>query len=225
MSKRSLGNVKSKYFSIDSYFKEGTENNKKIKTSNSNDPFNQQIEEAIKLSMSTKEQCPICQTMIQTEFMSMEVHVNQCLDIKQTNEEEEEEFKEEKCEDKVIEEQEDNGEEQECKRDNDKEEENKDEEDEFSYFMDDDDEEILGEVLSFEQNMEKDKENQTSELSLSSLKEKFSFTSTETSFTPSSWKDTPAVNLNTKSKKKQKPCPFYKRVKGKFHRIERKPRN
>jgi hypothetical protein len=83
--------VKSKYFSIDSYFKSPP--NKKPKTTT----FEQQVERAIELSLQRqqehpslliereikKEQCLLCQKYIFIESESMEVHVNACLDSQQ----------------------------------------------------------------------------------------------------------------------------------------------
>jgi hypothetical protein len=84
------GEKRSKYFSIDSYFKTPVVN-KKIKLSS----FEQQVDAAIELSLKKpepeftklkKEQCPLCQTFIFIESVSMEVHVNACLDSQQKEE-------------------------------------------------------------------------------------------------------------------------------------------
>ncbi|KAI8098392.1 DNA repair metallo-beta-lactamase-domain-containing protein [Gilbertella persicaria] len=64
--KRKEPAVKSSYFSIDSYFKAPNDSNKRVKTD------------------STKEeQCPICNAFILVESISMEVHVNSCLDLQE----------------------------------------------------------------------------------------------------------------------------------------------
>lgn len=68
--------VQSKYFSIDSYFKSPP--NKKIKTA-----FHDQIEQQLSTLETKKEQCPLCCTLISVESVSMEVHVNGCLDTQQ----------------------------------------------------------------------------------------------------------------------------------------------
>lgn len=76
--------VKSKYFSLETYFKTPTNVNKRIKPSISD----LQVEEAIKEQEEKKEQCPLCRLWILTESISMEVHVNQCLDKEQEREKE-----------------------------------------------------------------------------------------------------------------------------------------
>lgn len=95
--------ARSKFFSIDSYFKD---NNKKVKlTSVEDGQQQQQVEKAIQLSLQQqqqqqqqneessfkvnlrKEQCPLCQTFIFVESVSMEVHVNACLDSQQEKKE------------------------------------------------------------------------------------------------------------------------------------------
>lgn len=68
--------VQSKYFSIDSYFKSPP--HKKVKTA-----FHKQIEQQLSTLEARKEQCPLCSTMISIESVSMEVHVNACLDSQQ----------------------------------------------------------------------------------------------------------------------------------------------
>lgn len=70
--------VQSKYFSIDSYFKSPP--NKKIKTA-----FNDQIEKQLSTLEARKEKCPLCCTLICIESVSMQVHVNACLDSQQEN--------------------------------------------------------------------------------------------------------------------------------------------
>lgn len=88
------GEKRSKYFSIDSYFKSPIVN-KKIKLTPPS--FDQQVDQAIELSLKPehilntvvelkKEQCPICQAFIFIESVSMEVHVNACLDSQQKEE-------------------------------------------------------------------------------------------------------------------------------------------
>lgn len=89
--------ARSKFFSIDSYFKD---NNKKVKLTSVEDGQQQQVEQAIQLSLQQqhneetsfevdlrKEQCPLCQTFIFVESVSMEVHVNACLDSQQEEKE------------------------------------------------------------------------------------------------------------------------------------------
>ncbi|OBZ82691.1 DNA cross-link repair protein pso2/snm1 [Choanephora cucurbitarum] len=65
----------SRFFSIESYFKstQNTNDNKRIK-----------VEEQVKDELTTKgEKCPICCALIPTESVSLEVHVNLCLDSQQ----------------------------------------------------------------------------------------------------------------------------------------------
>ncbi|KAK4516155.1 Mitochondrial carrier protein ymc2 [Mucor velutinosus] len=78
------GSVKSKYFSIETYFKTPANVNKRLKPSTSD----LQVERAIKQQEEKKERCPLCQLWILTESISMEVHVNQCLDMEQEREKE-----------------------------------------------------------------------------------------------------------------------------------------
>ncbi|KAI8967006.1 DNA repair metallo-beta-lactamase-domain-containing protein [Mycotypha africana] len=87
----SAKSVKSKYFSIESYFS-STIANKRLKSkSSSNSATNEAIangqdletEEAVN-DKGKQEQCPICHAFILTESMSFEVHVNYCLDQQQT---------------------------------------------------------------------------------------------------------------------------------------------
>ncbi|GAN04923.1 DRMBL-domain-containing protein [Mucor ambiguus] len=76
--------VKSKYFSIETYFKTPANVNKRLKPSTSD----LQVEKAIRQQEEKKERCPLCQLWILTESISMEVHVNQCLDMEQEREKE-----------------------------------------------------------------------------------------------------------------------------------------
>ncbi|KAL7333788.1 DNA cross-link repair protein PSO2/SNM1 [Mucor circinelloides] len=76
--------VKSKYFSIETYFKTPANVNKRLKPSTSD----LQVEEAIKQQKEKKERCPLCRLWILTESISIEVHVNQCLDMEQEREKE-----------------------------------------------------------------------------------------------------------------------------------------
>lgn len=230
--------VKSKYFSIESYFKTTTTNNNAEETNKrpktSNDQLDQELEEAIKLSITesrelqietattielkdtqVSQQCPICQVMIQTEFMSLEVHVNQCLDVQQSVEQEVSSLLEEQEKEEEFQQSAEQGVSSLLEQ----------QEEEEEFFMDDN--EVIDEVLSFEQK----------NLEQTSLKERFSFTTNDTSnveeskpsTSPSSWKDTfslpdshstqlPTTNIdNNNKKKKQRPCPFYKRVRGKTY--------
>ncbi|CEP11716.1 hypothetical protein [Parasitella parasitica] len=76
--------VKSRYFSIETFFKTPANANKRLKPSASD----LQVENAIKELEETKEQCPLCRLWILTTSVSMEVHVNQCLDKEQEREKE-----------------------------------------------------------------------------------------------------------------------------------------
>lgn len=67
--------TRSKYFSIDSYFKSPPK--KKVKT---------EVENEITGLKVKKEQCPSCSSFIHVESESMEVHVNRCLDLQQLKE-------------------------------------------------------------------------------------------------------------------------------------------
>ncbi|KAL9544699.1 hypothetical protein MBANPS3_007491 [Mucor bainieri] len=78
------GSIKSKYFSIETFFKTPVNVNKRLKPSASD----LQVEEAIKQQEEKKERCPLCRLWILTESVSMEVHVNQCLDMEQEREKE-----------------------------------------------------------------------------------------------------------------------------------------
>lgn len=63
--------VRSKYFPIDSYFK-----SPKPKLQNQN-------EQHLATSLQKTESCPICNTVIYIESVSMEVHINTCLDAQE----------------------------------------------------------------------------------------------------------------------------------------------
>ncbi|KAI7902868.1 DNA repair metallo-beta-lactamase-domain-containing protein [Cokeromyces recurvatus] len=71
--------VQSKYFTLDSFFS----SSKRLKSNEDqkkNSVVREHFEDQITLK---KEQCPLCQAFIYTESMSMEVHVNYCLDKQQ----------------------------------------------------------------------------------------------------------------------------------------------
>lgn len=80
--------VRSKYFTIDSYFRSGGNDNKRVKKTTQ---FDKEVEKAIALSLEQEqeqgqvitEQCPLCHTIISTEVSSLEIHVNTCLDLLQ----------------------------------------------------------------------------------------------------------------------------------------------
>jgi hypothetical protein len=82
--------VQSKYFTIDSYFRSAANDNKRIKKTTQ---FDKEVEQAIALSLQQQqvvtEQCPLCNTQISTEFSSLQVHVNTCLDSLQEEQEKE----------------------------------------------------------------------------------------------------------------------------------------
>ena len=75
--------VRSKYFSI---FGSSTTRNENKKVKVHHDPEFSLVPETILKVEAKKEQCPLCQAYIPIESVSMEVHVNVCLDTQQGEE-------------------------------------------------------------------------------------------------------------------------------------------
>ncbi|KAI8641957.1 DNA repair metallo-beta-lactamase-domain-containing protein [Parasitella parasitica] len=195
--------VKSKYFSIQTFFKTPANANKRIKPS----AIDLQVEKAIQEQEAKKEQCPLCQLWIHTESVSMEVHVNQCLDEEQEREKEnipptplplEEKAS---CGDSICKDYSFSVEDQSCQK-------NKEG---CSYPLDS--------PKLVADNNSQDAKSSTKDTSTSSVQPSFwqsmfSFASSTTVASVLAAKDVNAIvpPKPPASRKKHRPCPFYKRV-------------
>lgn len=233
--------VKSKYFSIETYFKTPANINKRIKPSMSD----LQVEEAIKEQEEKKERCPLCRIWILTESISMEVHVNQCLDEEQEREKENippgfMSFKEKfSCSDNKNDSFRKNNSfsiESSVKHCLEEEEEEQEETNSNSCDTSSLDTNCNSSESSFfDKNVDNEnnqiakcdtKNTNASSVQPSSWRSMFSSTSSSTLPTKILGAKDVNANISTKSllsttnqKKKYKPCPFYKRVHGKYHLI------
>lgn len=68
--------VRSKYFTIDSYFR----SSKAIQSISQT----RCEQDSVAIEQQKSEPCPVCNTIIYTESVSMEVHINQCLDAQES---------------------------------------------------------------------------------------------------------------------------------------------
>lgn len=229
--------VRSKYFSIETYFKTPANVNKRLKPSTSD----LQVEKAIQQQEEKKEQCPLCRLWILTESISMEVHVNQCLDMEQEREKENiaplsMSLSEEASDSSSV--RKDGSFSVEATVQSGPEEKVEEERDTLlaSSSLDDSSNSIESVLLDGDNESNQpvaqcDTEStNTTSVQPSSWRTMFSFTSSSTSSTSSTSVTSRILgaknvnaslpSLSPQKKTKQKPCPFYKRVRGESRAVD-----